>query len=40
MQKMKRPDVKRLRKKATEIRKDILHMLHTAGSGHTGDRFL
>jgi len=36
MQKKKRPDVKQLRKKATEIRKDILRMLHTAGSGHTG----
>jgi len=36
MQKKKRPDVKHLRKKATEIRKDILRMLYAAGSGHAG----
>jgi len=33
---MKRPDVIELQKKAIEIRKDILKMLHLAGSGHTG----
>lgn len=32
----KRPDVKRLKKKAVEIRKDILTMLEKAKSGHTG----
>src|SRR3989338_5161618 len=33
---MKRPDMLALRKKAVEIRKDILKMLMLAGSGHTG----
>lgn len=33
---MKRPDTQELRKKAVEIRKDILKMLMLAGSGHTG----
>lgn len=33
---MNRPDIKELQKKAIEIRKDILKMLTTAGSGHTG----
>ncbi|MFA6321263.1 MAG: transketolase [Candidatus Omnitrophota bacterium] len=33
---MNRPDVKELKKKAVEIRKDILKMLTIAGSGHTG----
>lgn len=32
----KRPDIKELKKKAIQIRKDILNMLHEAGSGHTG----
>lgn len=32
----KRPDIKGLKKKAVEIRKDIITMLNTAGSGHTG----
>jgi len=32
----KRPDIKALKKKAVEIRKDILTMLTEAGSGHTG----
>ena len=33
---MKRPNIKELKKKAVEIRKDILRMLTEAGSGHTG----
>jgi transketolase len=33
---MPRPDISTLRKKAVEIRKDILKMLLAAGSGHTG----
>src|SRR3989338_157178 len=33
---MKRPDILELRKKAIQIRKDILKMLMLAGSGHTG----
>ena len=33
---MKKVDVKTLKKKAVQIRKDILIMLHEAGSGHTG----
>jgi transketolase len=33
---MDRPDIKELKKKAIEIRKDILKMLNIAGSGHTG----
>jgi transketolase len=33
---MKRPDLKELKTKAVEIRKDILTMLAEAGSGHTG----
>ena len=33
---MKQPDIKALKKKAAEIRKDILTMLEKAGSGHTG----
>ncbi|MFA5146674.1 MAG: transketolase [Candidatus Omnitrophota bacterium] len=33
---MERPDIKELRKKAVEVRKDILRMLMLAGSGHTG----
>ncbi|MFA6079655.1 MAG: transketolase [Candidatus Omnitrophota bacterium] len=32
----KRPDVQELQRKAVEVRKDILKMLMTAGSGHTG----
>lgn len=36
MAKRKRPDIRQLKKKAIEIRKDILNMLYTAGSGHTG----
>jgi transketolase len=32
----KRPGIKELKKKAVEIRKDILTMLEKAGSGHTG----
>ncbi len=32
----KKPDIKALKKKAVEIRKDILTMLNIAGSGHTG----
>lgn len=32
----KRPDIKNLKKKAVQIRKDILTMLQIAGSGHTG----
>lgn len=32
----KKPDIKELKKKAVEIRKDILTMLEAAGSGHTG----
>jgi transketolase len=31
-----RPDIKELKKKAIDIRKDILKMLMLAGSGHTG----
>lgn len=33
---MKHPDINALKKKAVEIRKDILKMLTEAGSGHTG----
>lgn len=33
---MKRPDILELKKKAIDIRKDILKMLMIAGSGHTG----
>ena len=33
---MKRPDINELKKKAIEIRKDILKMLSATGSGHTG----
>jgi transketolase len=33
---MGRPDIAELRKKAIEIRKDVLKMLMLAGSGHTG----
>ncbi|MDD5449666.1 MAG: transketolase [Candidatus Omnitrophica bacterium] len=33
---MKRPNIKDLKNKAVEIRKDILTMLAAAGSGHTG----
>jgi transketolase len=33
---MNRPDILALKKKAVGIRKDILKMLTTAGSGHTG----
>jgi transketolase len=33
---MNRPDILELKKKAIEIRKDILKMLTIAGSGHTG----
>jgi len=33
---MNRPDIKELKKKAIESRKDILKMLTLAGSGHTG----
>lgn len=33
---MNRPDILMLKKKAIEIRKDILKMLTLAGSGHTG----
>lgn len=33
---MKKPDVKELKNKALEIRRDILKMLTEAGSGHTG----
>jgi transketolase len=33
---MEQPDILKLRKKAVEIRKDILKMLTLAGSGHTG----
>jgi transketolase len=32
----KRPDILELKKKAVEIRKDVLNMLTLAGSGHTG----
>ncbi len=32
----KKPDIKELKKKAINIRKDILTMLERAGSGHTG----
>lgn len=32
----KQPDIKALKKKAIQIRKDILIMLEKAGSGHTG----
>ncbi|PIU42259.1 MAG: transketolase [Candidatus Omnitrophica bacterium CG07_land_8_20_14_0_80_42_15] len=32
----KKPDIKELKEKAIEIRKDILTMLNAAGSGHTG----
>jgi transketolase len=34
--KKKRPDINELKKKAVQIRKDILVMLEKAGSGHTG----
>ncbi|MDP3804741.1 MAG: transketolase, partial [Candidatus Omnitrophota bacterium] len=33
---MTRPEIPELKKKAIEIRKDILKMLTVAGSGHTG----
>ncbi|MBL7158009.1 MAG: transketolase [Candidatus Omnitrophica bacterium] len=33
---MKQPDIKALKKKAVQLRKDILTMLENAGSGHTG----
>lgn len=33
---MNRPEISELKKKATQIRKDILKMLMLAGSGHTG----
>jgi len=33
---MEQPDILKLRKKAVELRKDILKMLMLAGSGHTG----
>jgi len=33
---MKKPNIRELKKKAIEIRKDILKMLSEAGSGHTG----
>ncbi len=33
---MNRPDIRELKKKAIEIRKDIIMMLQLAGSGHTG----
>ena len=33
---MNRPDISELKKKAVEIRKDIVNMLTAAGSGHTG----
>lgn len=33
---MKRPDIKELKKKSIETRKDILNMLYLAGSGHPG----
>ena len=33
---MTRPDIKDLKKSAVNIRRDILKMLHAAGSGHTG----
>ena len=33
---MAHPDIKELKKKAVELRKDILKMLTLAGSGHTG----
>ncbi|MFA6142844.1 MAG: transketolase [Candidatus Omnitrophota bacterium] len=33
---MKKPDILELKKKAIDIRKDILKMLTEAGSGHTG----
>ena len=33
---MKNPDIKELKKKAVNIRKDILTMLNKAKSGHTG----
>lgn len=36
MAKRKRPAIKQLKKKAVEIRKDILNMLYAAGSGHAG----
>jgi len=36
---MKRPDITELKKKAIEIRKDIIKMLTLAGSGHTGVSF-
>jgi len=32
----KRPDIKKLKKKAIAVRRDILTMLEKAGSGHTG----
>jgi transketolase len=33
---MRRPDTKELKKRAVQLRKDILKMLTLAGSGHTG----
>lgn len=36
MRENKKPDIKQLKKKTIEIRKDILTMLEAAGSGHTG----
>ena len=33
---LKKPDIKTLKKKAVQIRKDILTMLEKSGSGHTG----
>ncbi|MCX5715422.1 MAG: transketolase, partial [Candidatus Omnitrophica bacterium] len=33
---MKRPEIKELKKKAIEVRRDILKMISAAGSGHTG----
>jgi len=33
---MDRPDIRELKRKAVEIRKDIVKMLYMAGSGHTG----
>jgi len=36
MQEKKRPNIKQLKEKAIELRKNILNMLYNAGSGHTG----
>jgi len=33
---MQRPDIKQLKRKAVGVRKDIIKMLHAAGSGHPG----